>query len=370
MSFEPVIGLEIHAQLRTRTKIFCGCSTGVRRAAEFARLPGLPRPAGRAAGAQSPAVDYAHQGGAGARLRVQTRRRSSRARTTSIPTCRRATRSPSTSGRSRSAAASRVERRQDRAGHRPDPHPHGRGRGQVAARRLLRFRSPHLHRLQPQRRAAHRNCQRAGHALGRRGRGVLQPPARHPRLARRQRRQHGRGQPALRRQRLGAAERRRRRSAPRPRSRTSTRSATCRRRSNTRSTARSTSLESGGRVVQETRLWDAAAGRTLRCAARKRRTTIATSPSPICRRCVVDAARIDAVRATMPELPDARRQRFVAAYGIPDYDAGVLTQSASSPTTSRRWPPRRNAKAASNWVMGELLRTMNERGRRASATCR
>ena len=65
----------------------------------------------------------------------------------------------------------------------------------------------------------------------------------HARLARRQRRQHGRGQPALRRERVGPPARDRRRSARRRKSRTSTRSASCRRRSNTRSSARSTRVE-------------------------------------------------------------------------------------------------------------------------------
>ena len=101
MSFEPVIGLEIHAQLLTKTKIFCGCSTAIRRASQHAGLPGVPRTAGRTAGAQP------------ARRRVRDARRrtrsaarcspsrSSRGRTTSILICRRDTRSRSTSGRSR-----------------------------------------------------------------------------------------------------------------------------------------------------------------------------------------------------------------------------------------------------------------------------
>ena len=64
-----------------------------------------------------------------------------------------------------------------------------------------------------------------------------------------------------------------------------------------------------------------------RCAARKRRTTTATSPSRTCRRWSSTRRGSRAVRATMPELPEARRRRFVAAYGLPEYDAGVLTQS-------------------------------------------
>jgi aspartyl-tRNA(Asn)/glutamyl-tRNA(Gln) amidotransferase subunit B len=70
----------------------------------------------------------------------------------------------------------------------------------------------------------------------------------------------------------------------------------------------------------------------------------------------------------MPELPEARRRRFVASYGLPEYDAGVLTQSSDLAdyfevvaSTSG------NAKAASNWVMGELLRTLKENGAALSA---
>ena len=78
---------------------------------------------------------------------------------------------------------------------------------------------------------------------------------------------------------------------------------------------------------------------------------------------VVSEARIAAVRATMTELPEARRRRFVAAYGLPEYDAGVLTQSAALASYFEQVASAAgNPKAASNWVMGELLRTMNERG--------
>jgi aspartyl-tRNA(Asn)/glutamyl-tRNA(Gln) amidotransferase subunit B len=65
----------------------------------------------------------------------------------------------------------------------------------------------------------------------------------------------------------------------------------------------------------------------------------------------------------MPELPEARRRRFVAAYGLPEYDAGVLTQSAAlADYFEQAVADASNPKAVSNWVMGELLRTLNERG--------
>src|SRR5437773_5299857 len=122
-------------------------------------------------------------------------------------------------------------------------------------------------------------------------------------------------------------------------------------------------LKEGGRVVQETRLWDAAAGRTLSMRSKEEAHDYRYFPEPDLPPAVVDAARIGGVRQTMPELPDARRQRFVAAYGLPAYDAGVLTASAGLADYFEKVAAASgNAKAASNWVMGELLRTMKDRG--------
>jgi len=122
-------------------------------------------------------------------------------------------------------------------------------------------------------------------------------------------------------------------------------------------------LEGGGRVVQETRLWDSAAGRTLSMRSKEEAHDYRYFPEPDLPPLVVDEARIATVRGTMPELPEARRQRFVAAYGLPAYDAGVLTSSAGLADYFEKVAAASgHAKAASNWVMGELLRTMKERG--------
>jgi aspartyl-tRNA(Asn)/glutamyl-tRNA(Gln) amidotransferase subunit B len=122
-------------------------------------------------------------------------------------------------------------------------------------------------------------------------------------------------------------------------------------------------LEGGGRVVQETRLWDSAAGHTLSMRSKEEAHDYRYFPEPDLPPLVVDDARIAAVRGTMPELPEARRQRFVAAYGLPVYDAGVLTSSAGlADYFEKVAAATANPKAASNWVMGELLRTMKERG--------
>ena len=122
-------------------------------------------------------------------------------------------------------------------------------------------------------------------------------------------------------------------------------------------------LEGGGTVVQETRLWDSGSGRTFSMRSKEEAHDYRYFPEPDLPPVVADAARVERVRLTLPELPEARRQRFVAAYGIPEYDAGVLTQSAElAAYFESTVAAAGNPKAASNWIMGELLRTMNERG--------
>ena len=123
-------------------------------------------------------------------------------------------------------------------------------------------------------------------------------------------------------------------------------------------------LEGGGRVVQETRLWDSAAGRTFSMRSKEEAHDYRYFPEPDLPPLVVAAERVEAVRATMRELPEARRRRFVAAYELPEYDAGVLTQSAAlADYFEQVAAAASNPKAASNWVMGELLRTLNDRGK-------
>ena len=121
-------------------------------------------------------------------------------------------------------------------------------------------------------------------------------------------------------------------------------------------------LDGGGRVVQETRLWDSATGRTNSMRSKEEAHDYRYFPEPDLPPLIVNEARVARVRAAMPELPAARRQRFVAQYAIPDYDAGVLTESAARADYYEAVAAAAgNAKAASNWVMGELLRTMKER---------
>jgi aspartyl-tRNA(Asn)/glutamyl-tRNA(Gln) amidotransferase subunit B len=122
-------------------------------------------------------------------------------------------------------------------------------------------------------------------------------------------------------------------------------------------------LEAGGRVVQETRLFDSSTGRTVSMRSKEEAHDYRYFPEPDLLPLAVDARRVETVRHTLPELPEARRHRFVAAYGLPEYDAGVLTQSAElAGYFEQVAADAGNPKAASNWVMGELLRTLKERG--------
>jgi aspartyl-tRNA(Asn)/glutamyl-tRNA(Gln) amidotransferase subunit B len=127
-------------------------------------------------------------------------------------------------------------------------------------------------------------------------------------------------------------------------------------------------IEGGGRVVQETRLFDSATGRTHSMRSKEEAHDYRYFPEPDLPPLSVDHARIARVRDTMAELPAARRARFVSQYGVPDYDAGVLTQSSALADYFERVAARVNPKAASNWVMGELLRTLKERGQDIAQT--
>ena len=122
-------------------------------------------------------------------------------------------------------------------------------------------------------------------------------------------------------------------------------------------------LEEGGRVKQETRLFDSAAGVTVSMRSKEEAHDYRYFPDPDLPAVIADAERVRLIQAQMPELPAARRQRFVSAYGLPDYDAEQLTQARAlsdyfESAVRAGAPP----KVASNWMMGELARMLKERG--------
>jgi aspartyl-tRNA(Asn)/glutamyl-tRNA(Gln) amidotransferase subunit B len=121
-------------------------------------------------------------------------------------------------------------------------------------------------------------------------------------------------------------------------------------------------VQSGGRIVQETRLWDAERAVTAPMRSKEEAHDYRYFPEPDLLPLRADPALLDALRADLPELPAARRERFVRDYGIPPYDAEVLTARRDlAEYFEGAVAAHRNAKAISNWVMGDILRLVRER---------
>jgi aspartyl-tRNA(Asn)/glutamyl-tRNA(Gln) amidotransferase subunit B len=122
-------------------------------------------------------------------------------------------------------------------------------------------------------------------------------------------------------------------------------------------------LREGGRIVQETRLWDAASGRTISMRSKEEAHDYRYFPEPDLPAVTVDADRLRRIRSAMPELPDARRRRFVDQFALSEYDAGQLTQSlALADYFEAVVAGGVSAKAAANWLMGTVRSKMNEAG--------
>lgn len=121
-------------------------------------------------------------------------------------------------------------------------------------------------------------------------------------------------------------------------------------------------LASGGRVVQETRLWDEASGETRAMRSKEFAHDYRYFPDPDLVEIHISAGWQDEVRRNLPELQDAKRRRFVEELGLPEYDARVLTASKKTATYyERAVAAYRNPKALSNWMMTEVLRELRER---------
>jgi len=123
-------------------------------------------------------------------------------------------------------------------------------------------------------------------------------------------------------------------------------------------------IESGGRVLQETRLYDPDKGETRSMRSKEEANDYRYFPDPDLLPVAVDEAFIAGVRATLPELPDEKAARFVSAFGLSAYDAGVLTVSRELgnyyEAVAQELP--QDPKLAANWVMGELAAALNRDG--------
>ena len=118
-------------------------------------------------------------------------------------------------------------------------------------------------------------------------------------------------------------------------------------------------LAAGRRIVQETRLFDADRGTTRSMRSKEYAHDYRYFPEPDLVPLKLDPAWVESIRADLPELPRAQRQRFVSQYGLPAYDAEILTQSrALAGYYEAAVREHANPKAISNWVMTELLREL------------
>ncbi len=121
-------------------------------------------------------------------------------------------------------------------------------------------------------------------------------------------------------------------------------------------------LEAGGEVDQETRLFDNAKGETRTMRSKEDAHDYRYFPDPDLLPIKITQKFVDDIKADLPELPDARKARFVAEYGIPAYDAGILTADKAKGDFFEALAKGRNAKIAANWMMGDLFGALNKAG--------
>ncbi|MBI5027031.1 MAG: Asp-tRNA(Asn)/Glu-tRNA(Gln) amidotransferase subunit GatB [Nitrospirae bacterium] len=120
-------------------------------------------------------------------------------------------------------------------------------------------------------------------------------------------------------------------------------------------------LKDGGKIVQETRLWDSSRGITASMRSKEEAHDYRYFPEPDLVPIEVDKSWVEQLRAGLPELPDAKRERFVRQYGLPEYDADLLTtERAIADWFEDAVKAGGNPKSVSNWMMVELMRLLNE----------
>src|SRR5512139_3294584 len=123
-------------------------------------------------------------------------------------------------------------------------------------------------------------------------------------------------------------------------------------------------LDEGGKVVQETRLFDSTKGVTFSMRSKEEAHDFRYFPEPDLVPVAIAPSQIEEIRKAIPELPDAKRERFVREYGLPEYDADMLTQTrALAAYYEEAAKLSGQPKVVSNWMMGELMRLLNAENR-------
>ena len=121
-------------------------------------------------------------------------------------------------------------------------------------------------------------------------------------------------------------------------------------------------IEDGGKVDQETRLFDARLGETRSMRSKEEAHDYRYFPDPDLLPLELEESFIEKIRGMLPELPDAKKARFVSDYGLKPYDAGVLAGDMASADYFEAVAKGRDTKLAANWVTGEIFGVLNARG--------
>lgn len=130
-------------------------------------------------------------------------------------------------------------------------------------------------------------------------------------------------------------------------------------------------LEAGGIVRQETRKWDDARGETVSMRSKEDAQDYRYFPEPDLPTIVLEDGYVDKIRASLPELPNKKQIRFMREFGLPQADAGLIVDSVDKAAlfeeavALRRCSP----KTVSNWILGDISRFLNESGKELSETC-
>jgi len=121
-------------------------------------------------------------------------------------------------------------------------------------------------------------------------------------------------------------------------------------------------LEGGGSIDQETRLFDTGRGETRSMRSKEDAHDYRYFPDPDLLPLVLEQDRVDALGADLPELPDAKKARFMSEYGLSAYDAAILVEERATADWYERLAKGRDAKIAANWMITELFGALNKAG--------
>jgi aspartyl-tRNA(Asn)/glutamyl-tRNA(Gln) amidotransferase subunit B len=121
-------------------------------------------------------------------------------------------------------------------------------------------------------------------------------------------------------------------------------------------------IEGGGKIVQETRLFDPGRGETRSLRSKEDAHDYRYFPDPDLLPLVLTKEYVEKIRSTLPELPDARKHRYMNEFGLSAYDAGVLIAEKETAEFFEAVAKGHDAKQAANWVTGDLFGMLNRRG--------